>query len=108
VYPANPRVRECIQFISNCFPHSTVLVYKKSSPWPHVAEASIVAVEKDSSTNLYQFSFTSYLIECRNGHEDGGFMSHPFFRLASRNNDGKVVFITLEDADSTEINVMVR
>jgi hypothetical protein len=81
-------------------------VYKKSSPWPHVAEASIAAIERDSPTNLYQFSFTGYLIECKDGHEDDGFMSHPFFR--SRNNDGKIVFITLDDADSTEINVMVR
>lgn len=102
MYPSNSLVRECLHKIANCFPHSTVLVYSKSSPWPHLVRPI------PSVSCFEQFSFTSYLIDCQFGAESNEFLAHPFFSAMRLNNDGKVVFITLDSPDATTISVQLE
>jgi hypothetical protein len=105
MYPSNPKVRECIHKIANCFPHSTVLVYGGSdSPgchWPHIARSI------PSAFCFEQFSFTSHLMDCQYG-SDEQFLKHPLFHAMRLNNDQKVLFITLDNPDSTSITVQLE
>jgi len=91
MHPKNPIVHDTIKTLAEAFPYCTLLTYKKAMPWPHVY----------TNEGLVQFSFNAYIIDCTLPLK-----GHPIFRENSLMRG--IIFITLDEWESTEITVKLR